>query len=805
MVPEPSTAFFCPQSRAPDEDYLAGLHAFLSSTQHGRHLLEHVAALRTDRIWDIFAGARTDVRALRQGPRYVDMLRDWALDGISGPLAAARSGIVALPLLVILQVGQYLRYLDFHRLSHHDFLAAVRAGGGGLQGYCGGLPSAVAVACAADESQVVEHAAVAIRILLGVGAYGEAADDSDESGSTTLALRLKYEGQADHLTRRFPGTHVSAVTDPRSVSIVGPADQLDQLFRFASTQGLQVQKMDIRGKVHNPENAHIAAELAILCDETPGLRLPEASRLQVPVRSNRHGAKLTQGSLGKEIITTILASRCDWFALLGLVAEDLKQSQRSSHDFVLFGLADCVPMAPFLKQGLRATKTDAHTLIQRIREPRPQNLDGTGVSIFPDDAIAVIGASCRLPGASSLEELWNLLANGTDRHRELPKDRFDLHGSFRASQSGSFTRDRKFYGNFIEDVRRFDHAFFGVSAREAANMDPQQRILLELSYEALDAAGYLATHRREAADDVGCFIGASLVEYLDNASAHPPTAYTSTGTIRAFLCGRLSHFYGWSGPAEVIDTACSSSLVAINRACKAIQTGECRIALAGGVNAITGVNNFFDLGKAGFLSPTGQCKPFDASADGYCRSDGAGLVVLKRLKEAVLACDHILGVIPGVATNQGGLSASITVPDSNSQQALYRKVLKQAGLRPDQVTYVEAHGTGTQAGDPVEIDSIRSVFGSPCRRDRAYIGSVKGNIGHSETSAGVAGLLKALAMIKHGQLPPQASHRRLNPKIPPLEPDGLAIAHTLRSWDVPLRAVLVNTGALATLVSKTSL
>ncbi|KAK3902479.1 BcPKS16, polyketide synthase [Staphylotrichum tortipilum] len=749
-----SAAFFCPQARAPDEDYLAGLHSFLSQDKHGQMLLSEIMALRTERVWSIFAAARPDVAALSQGPEYVDMLHDWAAEGIASPLAAARSGIIALPLLLVLQITQYLRYLEHHGLTHKDFLESVGKAGGGIQGYCGGLPSAMAIACAKDEAEVVKHTATAMRIVLGVGAYGEAADDTGGTGSTTLAMRLKYEGQGDDLTRRFPGTHVSAITEPRSVSIVGPAGKLDELYCFARDQeGLQVQKMEVRGKVHNPDNAQLADELSRLCSETPSLQLPDASQLRVHVRSNRSGQRLLQGALAEELVTTILASRCEWYNLLG----------------------EC---------GIRPTKTAAHGLIRTQRAGK--------LPSFPDNALVVVGASCRLPGASNLEELWAMLAEGADRHQELPTDRFDMHGSFRATQSGNFVKGRTFYGNLIDDVQRFDNAFFGVSAREAVNMDPQQRILLELSYEALEAAGYLATHRREDGDNVGCFIGASFVEYLDNTNGHNPTAYTSTGTIRAFLCGRLSYYFGWSGPAEVIDTACSSSLVAINRACKAVQTGECRMALTGGINIITGINNYFDLAKAGFLSPTGQCKPFDANADGYCRSDGAGLVVIKKLKHAIADGDPILGVIPGVATNQGGLSASITVPHSVAQQALYRSVLEQARLAAESVTYVEAHGTGTQAGDPLEIESVRSIFARKPTDSSLYVGSIKGNIGHCETAAGVAGLLKVLAMIKHGKLPPQANHHRLNPKIAPLEPDGLAITRTLRAWDVPFRAALVN-------------
>lgn len=323
-------------------------------------------------------------------------------------------------------------------------------------------------------------------------------------------------------------------------------------------------------------------------------------------------------------------------------------------------------------------------------------------------------------------------------------------------------------------------------------MDPQQRILLEVAYQAMESSGYLRKHRRDDGDNVGCFIGASFNEYLDNTSAHIPTAYTSTGTIRAFLCGKISYYFGWSGPAEVIDTACSASLVAINRACRAIMTGECPMALAGGVNIMSGINNYMDLGKAGFLSPTGQCKPFDQKADGYCRADGAGLVVLKSLRHARADGDHILGVIPAVATNQGGLSASITVPHSPAQMALYRRILKQAGMKAEHVSYVECHGTGTQAGDPLEIASVREVFSGGDRQGNLHIGSLKGNIGHCETAAGVASLLKVLSMLQNKRIPPLASFKTLNPKIPALAPDKIAFAKNVEQWDAPVRAACVN-------------
>lgn len=559
---------------------------------------------------------------------------------------------------------------------------------------------------------------------------------------------------------------------------------------YARDQGLLVQEMHIRGKMHNPENAELARELCQLCDRTDILRLPHAANLQVPTRSNRTSELITDGSLTQEIINVILASRCEWYTLLTELAKDLDFSGYRNHAFAMFGIGDCVPLFPFHKLGLQITKVDVQSLAEKSF--RDVQVDTSKDYRYPRDAIAIIGASCRLPGANNLDELWDLIASGRSQHLKLSTDRFDLHGSFRASQDQRFVGKRNFYGNFIDGADNFDHAFFDVNPREALNMDPQQRVLLELAYQAMDSSGYLHSHRRESEDGVGCFIGASFAEYLDNTNAHPPTSYTSTGTIRAFLCGKISHYFGWSGPSEVIDTACSSSLVAINRACKAIQSGECTIALAGGVNIMTGMNNFLDLAKAGFLSPTGQCKPFDEAADGYCRSEGGGLVVLKPLNQALSDGDQILGVIPGAATNQGGLSASLTIPHSPAQSRLFRNILKQSGLKPDQVTYVEAHGTGTQAGDPLEITSVREVLGGQDRTHVLNIGSIKGNIGHAETAAGVAGLLKVLVMIQKCSIPPHANYRFLNPKIPALEVDKMAITKRAVRWEEQLRVAFVN-------------
>ena len=494
--------------------------------------------------------------------------------------------------------------------------------------------------------------------------------------------------------------------------------------------------MDVTGKAHNPENSHLVPEFLQVLGQNPSLfKLPDQSKLQVTVRSNIDGEALTDDTIMEDMVVMMLAACCDWYHLLERVADDMKASGRPMHHMVIFGLNDSVPLSPFNKKRLKITKFKAHTLIDEVS---PSDVPGPRIATqptlanettpesfeFTDSAIAIVGAACRLPGAGDLEELWDFLAKGGDTHEPLPKDRIDPSLSFRATQEGS--PNSKLFGNFVPDIKRFDNALFGINSKEAASMDPQQRMLLELSFEALDASGYLVSHRRDAEDRVGCFIGGSLNEYHDNTSSHAPTAYTATGTIRAFLCGRLSYHYGWTAPSEVIDTACSSSLVAINRACRAILMGECDFAIAGGVSALTSLDNFLDLGKAGFLSPTGQCKPFDESADGYCRAEGAGLVVLKRLKEAISSGDEILGVIPGIATNQGGTSTTLTLPSASALKSLYRTVLDNAGISSSQISFVECHGTGTQGGDPIEMDSVRTILGGVPRSVPLFTGSIKG-------------------------------------------------------------------------------
>lgn len=782
----PSAAVFGPQSKEPKADYLQLLRAYLCNKEELAPFVQVIRKLPG--LWSLYASNNSDLLALSHGPRDLLSLSDWIETGTLDSIAKSISGVLSLPLLLIIQVGQYFQFLQKYRIKHIDLISAVQ-NGAGVQGYCTGLLMAVAVACSADEKELVQTCCRALRLAVGVGAYSDLAVGRESDAFASIVIRLKHEGQAEEILRDFPRLCISAITDTKTITISGPADIITVMESQASSRGLSMQLIHLGSKVHHAENAEIAKKLISFAMESDDLRLPDASCLRADLRSNKTTNVINNGSLTIEVVDSILTSRCQWDGVMKAVSRSLQQTGRRSHRMATFGLADCVPHATFNHAGVQITLVNMLSFVHDSPSVPSEILNEYP---YHPDAIAVVGMACRLPGANTVEELWDIVSSGTSKAEEVPAERMDILGGFRASQDVKWASKQKFYGNFISDIDAFDNTFFKTSPREALAMDPQQRLLLETAYQAMESSGYLRSHRREDGNRVGVYIGASFVDYLEHTSAHPPTAYTSTGTIRAFLCGKISYYFGWSGPSEVIDTACSSSLVAIRRAVKSIQMDECSVALAGGVNLMSTPTNFIDLGKAGFLSPTGQCKPFDGTADGYCRAEGAGLIVLKRLSQAQADGDNILGVIAGAQTNQGGLSSALTIPSSPSQVSLYRDILLQAGLNRHQVSYVEAHGTGTQAGDPLEIASIRQVFAGSERTNPLDVGSIKANIGHCETAAGVAGVIKAILMINKGSVPPLANFNSLNPKIPSLEPDRMRISPRSHQWDASFRAVCVN-------------
>ncbi|WP_394834888.1 polyketide synthase dehydratase domain-containing protein [Pendulispora rubella] len=398
------------------------------------------------------------------------------------------------------------------------------------------------------------------------------------------------------------------------------------------------------------------------------------------------------------------------------------------------------------------------------------------------EPIAIVGMACRFPGgADSPEAFWRLLRDGVDATGPVPSDRWDADALYDADPEAP----GKLYvrrGAFLGEVDRFDAGLFHITAREAAAIDPQHRMFWELCWEALERSG--RAPRGLSGSATGIFVGITNREYppggIDPTHADPMMI---GGNAFSFIAGRLAYMLGLCGPAVALDTACSSSLVAVHLACQSLRARETDLALAGGVNLILAPSGSLLLCKARALSPDGRCKAFDASADGYGRGEGGGVVVLARFSDAIARRDPILAVIRGSAVNQDGARSGLTVPNPASQATLIRAALAQAGVRPADVDYVEAHGTGTALGDPIEMHALGEVYAEGRSMDRLLsVGSVKTNLGHLESAAGMAGLIKMALALQHRQIPPHLHFVRPNPDIPwhqlPVHIDGV-----LRAWE----------------------
>jgi myxalamid-type polyketide synthase MxaE and MxaD len=397
------------------------------------------------------------------------------------------------------------------------------------------------------------------------------------------------------------------------------------------------------------------------------------------------------------------------------------------------------------------------------------------------EPIAIIGIGCRFPGAHGPEAFWQLLREGVDAITEVPGDRFDLHAFYDPDPAAPGKMNTR-WGGFLDQVDQFDPHFFGISPREALRIDPQQRLLLEVTWEALEDAGQAPD--RLTGTHTGVFIGISTNDYSRIQFSDPSCidAYAGTGNAMSIAANRVSYLFDFRGPSIAIDTACSSSLVAVHLACCSLWNGESTLALAGGVNLILSPAITINFTKAGAMAPDGRCKAFDARANGYVRSEGAGLVVLKPLSRALTDGDPIYAVIRGSAVNQDGRSNGLMAPNPLAQEAVLREAYRRAGVSPGHVQYVEAHGTGTFLGDPIEAKALGTVLAvdrsaeQPCA-----LGSVKTNLGHLESAAGVAGLIKVALALNHLQIPPSLHFQEPNPHIP-FDELSLRVQITLGPW-----------------------
>lgn len=424
-----------------------------------------------------------------------------------------------------------------------------------------------------------------------------------------------------------------------------------------------------------------------------------------------------------------------------------------------------------LKRALQALK-DMRARLESIEQTRRE-------------AVAVIGMACRFPGgAESPEAFWNMLVNRVDGIVPVPADRWDTDDLFDADADAPGKVTTR-WGGFLPQVDTFDAAFFGISPREASSMDPQQRLLLEVAWEAFEDAGLPI--EKLAGSLTGVFVGLhnqSSDYYLMQAANHEEMdTYSGTGTSNAVVSGRLSYLWDFRGPSLVVDTACSSSLVAVHLAVQSLRSGECSLALAGGLNMMLYPTFTIAASRMQLMAADGHCKTFDASGDGFVRGEGCGAVILKRLSDALRDGDNILALIRGSAVNQDGHSNGLTAPNGLSQQAVIRAAVGNAGVKPEQISFVETHGTGTRLGDPIEVEALSAVYGKLRADDLPLmLGAVKSNFGHLEGAAGIAGLIKTILALRHRAIPANIHFHQINPHIT-LDGTRMQIASEMHPWE----------------------
>jgi amino acid adenylation domain-containing protein/thioester reductase-like protein len=393
--------------------------------------------------------------------------------------------------------------------------------------------------------------------------------------------------------------------------------------------------------------------------------------------------------------------------------------------------------------------------------------------------IAIIGMQGRLPGSNSLDEFWQHLVEGADLIREVPAQRWDYQAYEKAGVSK--------WGGFIEDIDKFDASFFNISPKEAELMDPQQRLFLQVVWQAIEDAGYAVQDL--AAQKTGLFVGASSQDYAELLQGIQE-AQVPTGLAHSLLANRISYLLNLTGPSEAVDSACSSSLLALHHAVRALQTGDCEIAIVGGVNALLTPSLSISFTKAGMLSPDGRCKTFDKRANGYVRGEGIGAIVLKPLSRAQADGDSIYAIIKGSSVNHGGHVNTLTAPNPNAQAELIIDACRRGHISPESISYIEAHGTGTGLGDPIEVNGLKKAFQTLAKEQNMRLaeqscglGSVKANIGHLEAAAGMAGIIKVLLMMKHRQLPKQVHFETCNPYIE-LDGSPFYIVDKTQPWEI---------------------
>ncbi|KAJ5714339.1 Non-reducing polyketide synthase vrtA [Penicillium malachiteum] len=715
--------------------------------------------------------------------------------------AGALGAAMESALLIVLQLGMLIGHheaedVELNLDPKHTTLAGLSIG----------LFAGAAVALSTSLAEVVKNGAESLRISFRIGVYVGEVSRKLEAPQPDGALQswahvvtgMSSKVIQDELSRfnaesgnpEISKVFVSAA-DKASVSVSGPPSRLKTAFqhshdlRYSKSLPLPVYDGLCHAKhLYTQEDIHFVTNISESV-------IPRSRPVRLPLLSSRTG-KPFAASTAQELFLEIGTELLTGTIYLDKVTAGILDHTGAMSSTTMQCQVDTFRTSLVMKGILQAIETTFPSLEVSRRDMVDWIYKEFGAqrpSSFAGAKLAIVGMACRLPGGANDPELfWELLEKCRDTHTVVPADRFDLethHDPTGKIENATQTP----YGNFIDRPGFFDASFFKMSPREAEQTDPMQRLALVTAYEAIEMAGIVPGRIASSRPSrFGTFYGQASDDWRElNASQNIGT-YAVPGGERAFANGRINYFFKFSGPSFNIDTACSSSMAAVHAACSALWAGEADTVLAGGLNIITDPDNYAGLCNAYFLSKTGQCKVWDMDADGYCRADGVGSVVIKRLEDADADNDNILAVVLSANTNHSAEAISITHPHAGAQKDNYRQVLTKAGVNPLDVSYIELHGTGTQAGDSIESESVLDVFAplAPRRRpdQQLHLGAVKSNIGHGEAAAGIASLIKVLLMYQKDQIPAHIGIKtEINPAIPKkLERRNAFLPMTMTAW-----------------------
>ncbi|KAI1152043.1 putative polyketide synthase [Nemania diffusa] len=784
---------FGPHALSFNVESLQTLRDFIHEADNCKWMLVVVSELTLQ--WKQLAERFPKLREI-PGEKLLDELNSWFRGEKIDKANFQLPNILLTPLVVLTQLTQFVRYLSYSRSGTStqaaDLFSSLAGRNIETVGFCTGLLSATTVSSLVDQASFEQYGAVAVRLAMMVGALADAQDISDRLHGLSKSFAVAWASQdmAKEMVRVldcFPEAYISVLFDHNRATLTTAERTAPLLVQQLKQKGVTIIEVGLRGRFHSQCHHDDLEELLKFCDLDPSLQFPETTSLSLPIHLGSNHEQTSGAKLHHTVLQMILVEQSAWYETFSQVVSTRLEDNDSV--VICLGPERGVPPSLLRKIGPRLVHTAdldqaAPSLMASALYPHA-GLTHRSIGYGAEDDIAVVGMACQVAGASDLNDFWKILCKGESQHIEVPAERFGPETQWREVDP-----NRKWYGNFIKDHDVFDHKFFKKSPREIVSTDPQQRLMLQCAYQAVEQSGYF--HQPDVEKNIGCYLGACAADYEQNVAGYAPTAFTATGNLKSFIAGKISHYFGWTGPGLTIDTACSASAVAIHQACKAIIGGECSGALAGGVGLMGNITWFQNLAGASFLSPTGQCKPWDEHADGYCRGEAVAFVFIKKMSEAIADGNQILGCISSTAVYQNENCTPVFVPNSPSLTYLFKDVLRRANLEPQSVSVVEAHGTGTPVGDPAEYESVLQALGGPSRDRPLALGSVKGLVGHTEGASGVVSLIKTILMIQKGYIPPQASFNTMAHNINVSPSDMIEIVTKLKPWEADFKAALIN-------------